>query len=153
MIRETLMRFPGVEHRIEFVLEKDGVRYINDSKGTNCDSTEKAIDAMRLPTVLILGGYDKHVSFDGLARKICANPLISHCVLIGDTADQIETSLRRTGYSALSRCGSMEEAVEHCRQIARPGMNVLLSPACASFDMFSDFEQRGRVFKDIVRRL
>ena len=153
VIRETLMTFAGVEHRIEFVLEKDGVRYINDSKGTNCDSTDKAVDAMRLPTVLILGGYDKHVSFDGLARKIAHHPLMRHCVLIGDTADQIERSLRNAGYSAITRCGSMEEAVECCRRIAKPGMNVLLSPACASFDMFSDYEQRGRVFKNIVRGL
>ncbi|MBQ8136506.1 MAG: UDP-N-acetylmuramoyl-L-alanine--D-glutamate ligase [Clostridia bacterium] len=153
VIRETLRTFAGVEHRIEFVREKDGVRYINDSKGTNCDSTEKAIDAMKAPTALILGGYDKHVSFDRLAEKIAGDPHIRLCVLIGATADQIEKSLLKAGVESILRAQSLEEAVQLCKAKAAPGWNALLSPACASFDMFSDFEERGRVFKQIVRAL
>ena len=153
VIRHALRTFPGVEHRIEFTRELDGVRYINDSKGTNVDSTIKAVQSMRAPTALILGGYDKHVSFEPLAEEIVKTPLIEHCVLIGATADQIEAALRKAGYESIRRANSMQEAVEVCRGLSRPGGNVLLSPACASFDMFADYEQRGRIFKDIVNQL
>ena len=152
-VARTLRTFKGVEHRIEFVREKDGVRYINDSKGTNCDSTEKAVLAMDRPTVLILGGYDKHVSFDALSRLIKDSPLIKKCVIIGDTADKIEQSLKKAGFSDTVRAGDMEEAVRVSGRSCREGWNVLLSPACASFDMFRDFEERGRVFKEIVNKL
>ena len=153
VIRQALRTFPGVEHRIEFTRELDGVRYINDSKGTNVDSTIKAVQSMKAPTALILGGYDKHVSFDPLAEEIIKTPLIENCVLIGVTAPQIETALKKVGYTAISHAGSMQEAIEKCRALSRPGGNVLLSPACASFDMFEDYEQRGRVFKQIVGEL
>ena len=152
-VARTLKTFKGVEHRIEFVREKEGVRYINDSKGTNCDSTEKAVLAMDRPTVLILGGYDKHVSFDGLSRLIKDSPMIRECVIIGDTADKIEQSLKKAGFTDTVRAGDMEEAVRVSGSLCREGWNVLLSPACASFDMFRDFEERGRVFKEIVNRL
>ena len=153
VIRQALRTFPGVEHRIEFTRELDGVRYINDSKGTNADSTIKAVEAMKAPTAIILGGYDKHVSFDALAETIANAPLIENCVLIGDTADQIEGALKKAGYSRIHRAASLGEAVEKCRALSAPGGNVLLSPACASFDMFEDYEQRGRVFKEIVAQL
>ena len=153
VIRQALRTFPGVEHRIEFTRELDGVRYINDSKGTNVDSTIKAIQSMKAPTALILGGYDKHVSFAPLAQEIAASPLIENCVLIGVTADQIERALTAVGYSNIHRAASMQEAVEMCRALSKPGGNVLLSPACASFDMFADYEQRGRIFKEIVSKL
>ncbi len=153
IVAETLRTFRGVEHRIEFVREKDGIRYINDSKGTNCDSTEKAVLAMDRPTVLILGGYDKHVSFDALSELIGRSPMIQRCVLMGDTADKIEHSLKKAGCTGIVRARDMEDAVAVSERLAGDGWNVLLSPACASFDMFSDFEQRGRVFKDIVKRL
>ena len=153
VIRQALRTFPGVEHRIEFTRELDGVRYINDSKGTNVDSTIKAVQSMKAPTALILGGYDKHVSFDPLAEEIVKTPLIEHCVLMGATADQIRAALEKTGYQAIHRASSLQEAVELCRSLSRPGGNVLLSPACASFDMFSDYEQRGRIFKQIVNEL
>ena len=145
--------FPGVEHRIEFTRELDGVRYINDSKGTNVDSTIKAVQSMKAPTALILGGYDKHVSFDPLAEEIIKTPLIENCVLIGVTAPQIEAALKKVGYTAIHHADSMQEAIEKCRALSRPGGNVLLSPACASFDMFEGYEQRGRVFKQIVGEL
>ncbi|MBR4359374.1 MAG: UDP-N-acetylmuramoyl-L-alanine--D-glutamate ligase [Clostridia bacterium] len=153
VIRQALRTFPGVEHRIEFTRELDGVRYINDSKGTNVDSTIKAVQSMKAPTVMILGGYDKHVSFDPLAEEIVKTPLIEHCVLIGVTAPQIEAALRKAGYTAIRHAASMQEAVETCRSLAKRGSNVLLSPACASFDMFQDYEQRGRVFKEIVGKM
>ena len=153
VIRQAMRTFQGVEHRIEFTRELDGVRYINDSKGTNVDSTIKAVQSMKAPTAIILGGYDKHVSFDPLADEIVKTPLIEHCVLIGVTAPQIEAALKKAGYTAIQHAASMQEAVEMCRALSRPGGNVLLSPACASFDMFEDYEQRGRIFKQIVMDL
>ena len=153
VIADTLRTFRGVEHRIEFVRELDGVRYINDSKGTNADSTVKAIDTMTVPTVLILGGYDKHVSFEGLARHIVASPQIEHTVLLGATADQLERELRQAGYTHITRASSFEEAVMLSRSLAKKGGAVLLSPACASFDMFSCFEERGERFKELVLQM
>ena len=153
VVRHTLRTFKGVEHRIEFVRELDGVRYINDSKGTNCDSTIQAVRAMDRPTVLILGGYDKHVDFTELCREITRCP-IAHCVLIGKTAPQWEATLEKVGYHDWVHCGyDFKAAVEKARSLAVPGGNVLLSPSCASFDMFSDYEARGRIFKDIVNAM
>ena len=154
VIRHTLRTFQGVEHRIERVRVLDGVTYYNDSKGTNVDSTLKAVDTMTAPTAIILGGYDKHTSFDPLSKRIMERPeIIREAVLIGDTAAQIEDSLRRAGYTHIHHAGSMGEAVAKCRALASEGWNVLLSPACASFDMFKDYEERGRIFKQIVREL
>ncbi len=154
VIRHSLRTFPGVEHRIESVRILDGVEYFNDSKGTNVDSTLKAVETMTRPTVLILGGYDKKVSFDALSREIMEKrDIIRETVLIGETAGKIEESLRAAGYQQILRADSLRAAVMTCRQIAEDGWNVLLSPACASFDMFKDYEERGRVFKRIVREL
>ncbi len=148
VLRETLMTFPGVEHRIEFVRELDGVTYINDSKGTNPDATEKAAEAMTRPTVLILGGYDKKNSFLSLFQGF--GPLIRHVVAIGATQAKILSDAQAAGFESICTADSFEEAVDKARALAGDGWNVLLSPACASYDMFSDFEQRGRVFKSIV---
>lgn len=148
VIRDTLMTFPGVEHRIEFVRELNGIRYINDSKGTNPDATEKAAAAMTRPTVLILGGYDKQSSFVSLFEGF--GPLIKNVVAIGTTQAKILSDAKTVGYESLCTADGFEEAVIKARGIAKEGWNVLLSPACASYDMFSDFEQRGRVFKSIV---
>jgi len=153
VIRHALRTFAGVEHRIEFIRELDGVRYINDSKGTNTDSTIKAVQSMQAPTALILGGYDKHVSFVPLAEEIQKTPLIQHCVLMGATADQIERELKEAGYTAILRAADLKEAILTCKALSQPGGNVLFSPACASFDMFEDYEQRGRIFKEIVNSL
>ncbi len=153
VIRHSLKTFRGVEHRIESVRELDGVEYINDSKGTNVDSTIKAVQTMNQPTIIILGGYDKHTSFDPLSREIVRSPMIRRAVLIGETAGLIQTSLEKAGFTAISHAGSLREAVEQSRQAAEHGWNVLLSPACASFDMFKDYEERGRVFKEIVNSL
>ena len=153
VIRHTLMSFTGVEHRIEKVRVFQGVTYINDSKGTNVDSTIKAVQSMKLPTALILGGSDKHVSFVPLAEEIIKTPLIAHCVVIGETANQIEGALKDAGYKNIHRAETFKEAILLCKELMENGGNVLLSPACASFDMFSDYEQRGRIFKEIVNQL
>lgn len=153
VIRHTLRSFKGVEHRIEFVRELDGVRFINDSKGTNVDSTIQAVRAMKAPTVLILGGYDKHCDFTPLVEVIKENPIVN-IVLIGATAAQIAETLEKCGYTAYEHCGTdFERAVRRSLELAQRGGNVLFSPSCASFDMFTDYEARGRIFKEIVNRL
>ena len=153
VIAQTLRTFRGVEHRIEFVRELDGVRYINDSKGTNVDSTIKAVQTMTRPTAIILGGYDKHCDFTPMVREMLAAPMIREAVLIGATADQIEQTLLREGWTNIHRAATLEEAVVVSRSLSAEGWNVLLSPACASFDMFADYEARGRIFKEIVAAL
>jgi UDP-N-acetylmuramoylalanine--D-glutamate ligase len=147
---ETLRAFPGVEHRIEFVCEFDGVRYINDSKGTNPDSTIKAMAAMTRPTVLILGGFDKHSDFHELFEQFRGSQLKA-IVVLGETKQKILDTARDTGYLGYCHAtGTFEEAVSCARTLAAPGDAVLLSPACASWGMFENFEQRGRVFKELV---
>ena len=153
VIRHTLKTFRGVEHRIERVRELDGITYINDSKGTNVDSTIKAVQTMTDPTVIILGGYDKHTSFDPLSKEIVNSPFIRRAVLIGETAPLIKNSLQRAGYKNTEFAETLGQAVEQARNAADKGWNILLSPACASFDMFKDYEERGRVFKEIVNNL
>ena len=152
VVRHTLKTFPGVEHRIETVRTVEGVTYINDSKGTNVDASIRAVRAMKVPTVLLAGGYDKHTDFLPLAREILASK-IHTVVVLGDTAEQIERALRAVGFETILHAKTFEEAVLLARSCAKEGENVLLSPACASFDMFQDYEERGRVFKEIVSRL
>lgn len=155
VLKHTLQTFKGVEHRIEFVRELEGIRYINDSKGTNVDSTIKAVQTMTRPTAIILGGYDKHCDFTPMVKEMLASPMIREAVLIGVTADQIQATLLKEGFDAnrIHRASTLEDAVQQCRALAEDGWNVLLSPACASFDMFSDYEARGRIFKEIVAGL
>ena len=155
VIRHSLRTFPGVEHRIEFVRELDGVRYINDSKGTNVDSTIKAVQTMTRPTAIILGGYDKHCDFTPMVKEMLASPWMKEAVLMGVTAEQIDGTLRKEGFPEkhIHRAATLEEAISLCRSLSQPGWNVLLSPACASFDMFADYEARGRIFKELVNAL
>ena len=129
----------------------NGVTFINDSKGTNPDSTEKAIQTMTAPTVLLLGGYDKGGSFDELIG--CYTDNIRYTVVLGATKDKIIKALKDAGVKEYTAADTFEEAVMAAYKAAKPGWNVLLSPACASWDMFADFEQRGRVFKEIVKRI
>ncbi len=152
VIRHTLKTFSGIEHRIETVEEIAGVRYINDSKGTNVDATIAAVKAMDRPTVILLGGYDKQTDFSPLSRAV-KDSCVKAAVLLGQTREQIKKSLKENGFDDIEMVESFEEAVLKAKDMAVFGDNVLLSPACASFDMFNDFEERGRVFKEIVCRL
>jgi len=148
IIAKTLREFPGVEHRIEFVRELNGIRYINDSKGTNPDATIKAINAMDRPTVLILGGYDKKSDFDELFSRFSED--IKTVIALGETKDNLLKSARNNGFTEIYTVDSFKQAVKKAKEHAEDGYNVLLSPACASYDMFRNFEIRGEAFKRIV---
>lgn len=148
-IREVLRSFRGVEHRIEYVATVDGVDYYNDSKGTNTDASIRAVLAMEKPIVLIGGGYDKGVSFDDWTKLFPGR--VKHLVLIGVTAPQIRASAEKFGFTAITDCETFAEAVDLCRSKAEPGDCVLLSPACASWGMFDNYEQRGDLFKEQVK--
>ena len=151
VIREVLKTFKAVEHRLEFVKEVEGVKYVNDSKGTNPDSTIKAVQAYENPIILIAGGYDKGSTYDELLEIAKKN--IKTLVLLGQTADKIEEAARRIGFTDIYRVEDMKEAVKTCHDIAKEGDIVLLSPACASWGMYKNFEVRGKDFKDNVNSL
>jgi UDP-N-acetylmuramoylalanine--D-glutamate ligase len=147
---EVFNTFPGVEHRLEFVAEKNGVKYYNDSKATDAEATIAALETLPGPFVLILGGFDKKTPFDALARAVASKP-VRAVALIGQTAPLIEEALRtQARVPEIHRVGSIAEAV---RLPARPGETVLLSPACASWGMFRNFTERGRLFKEAVAAL
>ena len=151
-MRETVKNFKGVEHRIEFVAEIDGVKFYNDSKATSVDATSKALEALSGgdgKTVLILGGRGKNAPYAPLIELIESS--VRSLVLIGEDADNIESQL--SGHAEIVRADSLEDAVAKGFAAAKHGDAVLLAPACASFDMFRSFEQRGEVFKGSVRRL
>ncbi len=149
IIIDTVKTFKAVEHRIEYVEEIDGVIYYNDSKGTNPDASIKAIEAMERPTILIAGGYDKHVPFDSFIDSF--GDKVKKLVLIGETKEEIKKLAIQKGFTNITECDTFEEAIEVCHDSASSGDAVLLSPACASWDMFEGYEQRGRIFKDKVR--
>ena len=150
-IRKVVKEFKAVEHRIEFVLERSGVRYYNDSKGTNPDAASQAIRAMPGPTVLIAGGYDKHSEYDEWIEEF--GDKVKYLVLIGQTRDKIAECARAHGFTDIMYAEDMAEAVRVCAAYANAGDNVLLSPACASWGMFDNYEQRGEIFKECVRNL
>lgn len=150
-IRDGLRSFEAVEHRIEYVCEKRGIKFYNDSKGTNPDAAIKGIQAMDRPTLLIGGGYDKDStydewieSFDGKVKKL---------VLIGQTREKIADCAASHGFNDYVFCDTFEEAIDMCYENAVSGDAVLLSPACASWGMFPNYEERGRIFKEYVRNL
>ena len=151
VIRESVKAFKGVEHRIEYVTEKKGVTYYNDSKGTNPDAAIQGIRAMTTPTCLIGGGYDKGSTYDEWIEAFGST--IKYLVLIGQTSKAIADCCEKHGFTNYEFATSMEEAVEKCASHAKPGEAVLLSPACASWGMFDNYEQRGRIFKELVRKL
>ena len=148
-LEESIRKFKGVEHRIEWVSDIDGVQYYNDSKATNIDATIKSLESFPGNLILIAGGRDKAGDFTVLRSLI--RERVKHLVLIGEASDKIKKAL--SGTVGMSEAQSMQEAVSICRGLARPGDVVLLAPACASFDMFEDYEHRGRVFKEAVRKL
>ncbi len=151
IVRDTIKAFKGVEHRIEYVAEKQGVVYYNDSKGTNPDAAIRGIQAMNRPTVLIGGGYDKNSeytewiqSFDGKVKKL---------ILIGATREKIAADAKKCGFTDYVFAETFEEAVEKAVEFAEKGDAVLLSPACASWGMFPNYEVRGDRFKELVHAL
>ncbi len=148
-IREGLKNFKGVEHRLEFVRELQGVKYVNDSKATNVDSVWYALQSFTEPIVLIAGGKDKGGSYAPLRPLVEKN--VKAVMLIGEAAGKIEKELKDV--TKCMHAISMEDAVKQARACAKSGDVVLLSPACASFDMFDNYEHRGRVFKEIVMGL
>ena len=143
------MSFPGVEHRLEFVRELDGVSWYNDSKATNVDATLKALAAFPSGLWIILGGKDKNSDYRPLIAAM--KEKVRGVLLIGAAADKIENHLH--GEVSTVKCGTLEAAVLHARVSARSGDTVLLAPACASFDQFENFEHRGREFKRLVNGL
>lgn len=151
IIRETIRKFKAVPHRIEYVETINDVIYYNDSKGTNTDASIKAIEAMSRPTILIAGGYDKKVSFDDWAEAF--GDKVKCLVLLGQTAEQIADTVKKHGFTNIIFTESLKEAVDECAKNAKPGDAVLLSPACASWGMFDNYEQRGEKFKEYARNL
>ena len=151
IIRAVTRSFVAVEHRIEFVREKDGVRYYNDSKGTNTDAAIKAIDAMPSRTVLIGGGYDKHADFTDWVARFPGK--VKRLILLGQTAKQIADACNKVGFQDYVFADTLEDAVRLAHETAEAGDCVLLSPACASWGMFKNYQQRGTMFKDFVNAL
>lgn len=151
IIINVIKDFMGVEHRIEYVRDKNGVRYYNDSKGTNPDSSIKALEAMSRPTILIAGGYDKHSEFDEFIEAF--DNKVKLMVLLGQTADKIEETAVRHGFTNIIKTDSLEKAVKICAENAVSGDVVLISPACASWGMFKNYEERGKLFKEYVNSL
>jgi UDP-N-acetylmuramoylalanine--D-glutamate ligase len=146
-IAEALRSFPGVAHRLELVAERGGVRFVNDSKATNTAAARRALAAYDVPLHVILGGSRKGESFDELARE-----LRGRAYLIGETAGELAAALERANVPFV-RLGDLATAVAAAAEVARPGEVVLLSPACASYDQFRDFEHRGEEFRRLVQNL
>ena len=147
----VIREFAPVEHRIEFVAEKRGVDYYNDSKGTNPDAAIQGIRAMNRPTVLIGGGYDKQSDYDEWLEAFDGK--VKCLVLIGQTREKIAACAREHGLQDIVLADTFEEAFEVCVEKAEPGDAVLLSPACASWGMFPNYEVRGQRFKELVNRM
>ena len=147
-IREILKEFNGVEHRIEYCGTFDGVDYYNDSKGTNPDASIRAVLAMRKPIVLIGGGYDKDSSYDEWVKLFDGR--VKKLILIGATAGKIAECCDRYGFKDYEFADTFKKCIEKCKASAEEGDCVLLSPACASWGTFEDYEQRGRMFKEMV---
>ena len=148
-IQGALNRFKGLEHRLEFVRETGGVRFYNDSKGTNVGSVVKSLQSFSEPVILIAGGKDKNGDLsplEGLIRK-----RVKHLILIGEAKERMNRELGGLTDTVIAK--SMEEAVLMARRKAKPGEVVLLSPACSSFDMFKDYKERGKIFKEAVFKI
>ena len=148
-IRHVLQSFTGLEHAIELVRERQGVRFVNDSKGTNVDATIKALESFEEPVLLIAGGRDKGGDFRKLQEPVRRR--VKRLILIGEAASRIREALGDVG--CVSQAATLNDAVVMAASEARSGDVVLLSPACASFDMFADYQDRGRQFKKLVNQL
>ncbi len=155
-IRQVATTFKTLEHRLEFVRELHGVKYYNNSIASSPTRTIAGLNALQVPTVLIVGGYDKHIPFEPLAQAVVGR--VDAIALIGQTATKIEQSIQdvlatRPADLAMQKFATLDAAVSWAQTQAKPGSAVVLAPACASFDMFRDFEERGRVFKQLVEQL
>jgi len=150
-IRETLKNFRGVAHRLEFVDEIEGVKYVNDSKGTNPDASIRALKAFEEPIILIAGGKNKGSDFSKFAGVV--KEKAKAVIVLGEAADEIHEAVSRRGFDSIYKVNSLGEAVAKAYEIALPGEVVLLSPACASWDMFRNYEERGELFKKLVASL
>ena len=151
LILKVIHDFPPVEHRIEFVETRNGVDYYNDSKGTNPDAAIQGIRAMTKPTILIGGGYDKGSAYDEWIDAFDGK--VKELVLIGQTKEKIADCAKQHGFTNITFFDTFEDCLKHCTQAAKPGDAVLLSPACASWGMFPNYEVRGEKFKEYVRSL
>ncbi len=151
IIIKGLKTFKAVEHRIEYVTTKKGVDYYNDSKGTNTDATIKAIKAMKKPTYLIVGGYEKNADFLPMIKEF--KDKVKQAVIIGQVRDRMKKDCEKLNFYNYIVKDSFLEAIDYCYENAKSGECVLLSPACASFDMFKDYEERGNIFKQYVKDL
>ena len=148
IVAKTLREFPGVEHRMEYVTAIDGMKFYNDSKGTNPDSTIKAIEALNSPIILIAGGYDKGSDFNELILSF--NGKVKELILMGETREKIKEAAMEKGIENVHLVENMKEAVELAHKLGEENSNILLSPACASWGMYNNFEERGKDFKDAV---
>jgi UDP-N-acetylmuramoylalanine--D-glutamate ligase len=148
-IRRVLATFPGLEHALEIVRERRGVRFVNDSKGTNVDATLKALESIDQPIWLIAGGRDKGGDFSRLAQAVSRR--VKRVILIGEAAPLLRRAWE--GLATMTEASTLRDAVDCAAQGASPGDVVLLSPACASFDMFADYQDRGRQFKALIHAL
>jgi UDP-N-acetylmuramoylalanine--D-glutamate ligase len=146
---EVFSKFKGVEHRLESVAQVGGVEFINDSKSTTVESTAWALGVLKKPVILIAGGRDKNLDYSVISSLLRGR--VKSLILIGEAKEKIRQALN--GFSAIEDAATLKEALELARLRSQPGDCVLLSPMCASFDMFSDFEDRGRQFKKIVGQL
>jgi len=151
VIAEVIRHFKAVEHRIEYTCTRRGVSYYNDSKGTNTDASEKAIASMVAPAILIAGGYDKGADFTDWIKGFGGK--VKLMILIGATAEKIRRTALECGFTDIIMAGDLENAVRIAAEKAESGDAVLLSPACASWDQFKSYEQRGKLFKEYANAL
>lgn len=149
IIKKVLEEFRGVEHRLEYLGEYGGVKFYNDSKGTNPDASVKAVQGIEKPIVLIAGGYNKGSEFDDFIEAF--DDKVKSLVLLGQTADLIEQCALKHGFTDIHKVKNMDEAVKKCFEISKKGDNVVLSPACASWGMYPNYEVRGQDFKERVK--
>lgn len=147
-MKKTIEKFPGVEHRIEYVTSINGIKFFNDSKGTNPDASIKAIESVEPPIILIAGGRDKGTSFDNFIKAF--NGRVKALILIGEAKDKINDTALKHGFNTSYLVDNMEDAVIKSFQLAKEGDSVLLSPACTSWDMYENYEVRGEEFKKAV---
>ena len=151
VMAETLRSFKGVEHRLEFVIEQQGVKYYNDSKATNPESSIVALQAFVEPVVLIAGGRDKGTDLGPFMAEIKKH--VRKLILVGEAADRFEQAAKDHAFTEIYRAEGFRDAVMLAASLAQSGESVLLSPACASYDMFNNYEERGRSFKQLVIEL